>query len=73
MSLWRVGQRASRFATTFRRIQFHREFSTEGSKIPEKQMEENSKLGSGEITIQPVRDVMVADVISGAPGASIPM
>jgi NADH dehydrogenase (ubiquinone) Fe-S protein 4 len=33
-------------------------------------LEEKSNPPSGEIAIQPVRDVMVADVISGAPGAS---
>lgn len=70
MSFWRLGQRTSRFATTSPRIQFYRELSTEGPKTSEKQLEEKSKLGSGEITVQPVRDVMVADVISGAPGAS---
>lgn len=67
MSLLRVGQRASKF-TALNLTRFSRKSSTEATSTPEKQLEEKTKLRSGEVAIQPVRDVMVADVISGAPG-----
>lgn len=69
MSLLCAGQRASRFAV-LQLTRFSRKSSTEAATTPEKQLEEKSRLNSGKIAIQPVRDVMVADVISGAPGAS---
>jgi len=72
MSLLRVGQRASRF-TALNLTRFSRKSSTKATSTPEKQLEEKFKLQSGEVAIQPVRDVMVADVISGAPGASYPI
>jgi NADH dehydrogenase (ubiquinone) Fe-S protein 4 len=69
MSLLRASQHTSRF-TILHLTQFSRKLSTGAALIPEKRLEEKPKLNSGEIAIQPVRDVMVADVISGAPGAS---
>lgn len=69
MSLFRVFQRTTRSVTSLSLSPKFCKYSTEATGI-EKQVKEKEKDDSGEIAIQPVRDVMVADVISGAPSAS---
>jgi len=52
-----------RIARTFKPTQFSRNISIDTTVTVEKKQQ------PGPVAVQPVRDVMVADVISGAPGA----
>jgi hypothetical protein len=64
MSLWAGRQSAVilRIAKPFKPTQFSRNISTDTPATVEKKQQ------PGPVVVQPVRDVMVADVISGAPG-----
>ncbi|KAF9533165.1 NADH-ubiquinone oxidoreductase 21kDa subunit [Crepidotus variabilis] len=69
MSLLRVAQQSTSILRTARLTslsQFTRNASTETPASVAKELEKKGE-PTGDLTVQPVRDVMVADVISGAP------